>query len=305
MRLLSVPGLLFCAATLLAQVTPVPPAPGVDVIADPEINRLTDTELQLQQQANLLSPDRPEDAARLRANLEQQIKTCTDLFRRNTESHFALQCKNAAEQRLAELTGKARDEETRKQKGEESLSSVWGSLARRDLAAAVTALASARMLLPNDPRVAIAGRAVDRANWVQRIRGYSLIGLFVLVTGGLLAFLRGLRKQKQPILNILSGPLMGRQFPLDQEVVHIGAIRGDADHKNDLVIEDETKRISRFHCYIAKRKEKYYVVDKNTHNGTFVNGRRIGGGLEVPIRKGDRLDLAHVCVIEFKLVKNQ
>lgn len=61
-----------------------------------------------------------------------------------------------------------------------------------------------------------------------------------------------------------SGPNMGRRYPLQSEVVHIG--RGD---QVDIRIQDNS--VSRTHAKIEPMKEGFFLLDTNSLNGTYVN----------------------------------
>jgi pSer/pThr/pTyr-binding forkhead associated (FHA) protein len=47
--------------------------------------------------------------------------------------------------------------------------------------------------------------------------------------------------------------------------------------------------VSRRHCQLVLENDQLFVQDLDSHNGTFVNGRRIDN--RQPIRHGDRIDL--------------
>ncbi len=60
------------------------------------------------------------------------------------------------------------------------------------------------------------------------------------------------------------------RFQLDREVVTIGR-----DLSNDLVIE--SPEVSRFHAEIHSSNGTASVADRNSMNGTFVNGLQVAG----------------------------
>ncbi|WP_291630876.1 FHA domain-containing protein [Clostridium sp.] len=53
------------------------------------------------------------------------------------------------------------------------------------------------------------------------------------------------------------------------------------------------KAISRKHCSIRKKGDKYYLTDLGSSNGTFVNGVRLAQGDSVEIKVGDKIKLAN------------
>src|SRR5262249_60233242 len=68
--------------------------------------------------------------------------------------------------------------------------------------------------------------------------------------------------------SIMSGPLSGRRFLLHQDTTSIGRTTG-----NDIIIPART--VSRQHAVLRFENARWVVEDKNSVNGTFVNGTRI------------------------------
>jgi len=79
-------------------------------------------------------------------------------------------------------------------------------------------------------------------------------------------------------LYILNGPEMGRSFRLGDKV-YVG--RG---LDNDIQIIDRT--VSRKHLKIERRRDRYFVADLGSRNGTFFNGNYIAPGLELEVKEG-------------------
>lgn len=67
---------------------------------------------------------------------------------------------------------------------------------------------------------------------------------------------------------------------------------GKNPEKSDYAVADNTN-ISRVHAVITTRNGRYYVMDQNSTNGTFINGRIIKAGQETEILPGDCLMLAN------------
>lgn len=67
---------------------------------------------------------------------------------------------------------------------------------------------------------------------------------------------------------------------------------GKNPEKSDYAVADNTN-ISRVHAVITMRNGRYYVMDQNSTNGTFINGRKIKAGQETEILPGDCLMLAN------------
>ena len=69
-------------------------------------------------------------------------------------------------------------------------------------------------------------------------------------------------------------------------------VLGKNPEKSDYAVADNTN-ISRVHAVITMRKGRYSVMDQNSNNGTFINGRIIKAGQETEILPGDCLMLAN------------
>ncbi len=69
-------------------------------------------------------------------------------------------------------------------------------------------------------------------------------------------------------------------------------VLGKNPEKSDYAVADNTN-ISRVHAVITARNGRYYVMDQNSTNGTFINGRIIKAGQETEILPGDCLMLAN------------
>lgn len=69
-------------------------------------------------------------------------------------------------------------------------------------------------------------------------------------------------------------------------------VLGKNPEKSDYAVADNTN-ISRGHAVITMRNGRYYVMDQNSTNGTFINGRIIKAGQETEILPGDCLMLAN------------
>ena len=77
-------------------------------------------------------------------------------------------------------------------------------------------------------------------------------------------------------LLVQTGPSKGRELVSEKERIRIGHARagkgGDASG-NDLALDDE--KVSRHHCEILFTERGYLLVDLNSTNGTFLDGRQI------------------------------
>jgi predicted component of type VI protein secretion system len=89
-----------------------------------------------------------------------------------------------------------------------------------------------------------------------------------------------------------SGPVLGREYPLDADLVTIG--RRD---ENAIVIKDPT--VSRKHAEIRRAGDDFLVVDKNSTSGVLLNGVPISG--EQRLKDGDRLGIGMSAVFLVQL----
>ena len=80
-------------------------------------------------------------------------------------------------------------------------------------------------------------------------------------------------------LYVLNGPQIGRSFELKHGVSYIGRA---AD--NDIRLSDN--RVSRKHLKVVKRRNRYFITDLKSRNGTFHNGKYIRPGIEVEAKVG-------------------
>jgi tetratricopeptide (TPR) repeat protein len=73
-----------------------------------------------------------------------------------------------------------------------------------------------------------------------------------------------------PKLIILRGENIERELELGTQDLRIG--RGA---ENDLILEDPTKAVSRFHAEIRPEGQGWVLIDLNSQNGTWIDGKRI------------------------------
>lgn len=103
------------------------------------------------------------------------------------------------------------------------------------------------------------------------------------------------RGKKNAYLEVTEGLDKGKKFNLDQEVAHIGAVAADGGNKNEIVVRDLERQISRFHCEIHKRNGQFFLIDCNSANGTKVDGNRAAAGKPVRLKSGARIELGGTC----------
>ena len=69
-------------------------------------------------------------------------------------------------------------------------------------------------------------------------------------------------------LNFMDRENLSKECELNEELATIGR-----EATNKLVIADPS--VSRQHAWVEKRDDGYYLVDKNSSNGSYVNGKKI------------------------------
>ena len=82
-----------------------------------------------------------------------------------------------------------------------------------------------------------------------------------------------------PKLHILTGPDKAQAFDVKDEPLFIGR-----SPQNDIQMSDIT--VSRRHLKIFRKRNKYFINDLKSENGTFVGGREIPAGIDYEIKEG-------------------
>jgi len=88
-------------------------------------------------------------------------------------------------------------------------------------------------------------------------------------------------------------------------VVHIGAVPEDGGSKNDIVVHDVERMISRFHCEIHHKEGKLFLNDLNSSNGTFVDKKKVPPGRPVRIKSGSQVALGGSCTLRVGFEKKK
>ena len=158
-------------------------------------------------------------------------------------------------------------------------------------------------------RLGASGPEVDRLHSLIRSRIRNRLWLRAgLGGGGVLAcvgmwifFWRRRGKTLTAYLIAVDGVDKGKRYLLNQEVTHIGGVAMDGGKKNEVLIRDPDRQVSRFHCEVHKRGNNCYLIDLNSSNGTFLHSRALQPGVAARLRDGDRFTLAHAAAFELRL----
>jgi len=85
------------------------------------------------------------------------------------------------------------------------------------------------------------------------------------------------------------------------EIGKQGMSIGKSGTKADIVIEGNPS-VSRKHAQITWQRQKYYIRDLGSANGTFINGKKLEKEEEYPLQSEDQVVFADVC---YRFVKNR
>jgi hypothetical protein len=84
----------------------------------------------------------------------------------------------------------------------------------------------------------------------------------------------------------IDGAVRDQQFAVDTDTFNIGAASD-----NHLVI-DHDQYVSRHHASLSRRNGDLAIADRQSKNGTFVNGKKLGDA-PTTLRVGDRIRIGH------------
>jgi pSer/pThr/pTyr-binding forkhead associated (FHA) protein len=79
----------------------------------------------------------------------------------------------------------------------------------------------------------------------------------------------------------------------------------DGGKKNEVLVRDPDRQVSRFHCEVHKRGLNCYLIDLNSSNGTFLHSRVLQPGVAARLRDGDRFALARAASFELHLERQK
>lgn len=94
-----------------------------------------------------------------------------------------------------------------------------------------------------------------------------------------------------PALKMVRGPEPGKIYDLTDDSITIGRGR-----RNEIIIHDN--EISREHCRLVRVLYDYEIIDLESTNGTFVNGRRITN-MGIPLGDTNIIELGDSITLEY------
>ncbi len=272
-------------------------------------------QLQQQQLAQMKQEQRTQQEAQLlqqalrTSDPAQQIAIFDQILALNPNNQVAFNGRKEAVAKLEEQQRKAAEQAAAASQQEQaeqekqmtlaqSIQSAEAAFLAGNLMAAEKALNAAERIAPDNPQVQALRSRLNYAN--QRRSSILALGAAGLGTGciALLAWIFATRRRRDPYIEVVAGLDKGKRFNIDKEVVLIGAIPEDGGTKNDIVLRDAERMISRFHAQIHYKDGKLYIVDTNSYNGTFVDKKRLEPGKPVPLKGGSRVTFAGTCTVK-------
>jgi len=272
-------------------------------------------QLQQQQMAQMKQEQKTQQEAQLlqqalrTSDPAQQIAIFDQILALNPNNQVAFNGRKEAVAKLeeqqrkeAEKAAASNQQEQAEQEKQmtlaQSIQSAEAAFLAGNLLAAEKALNAAERISPDNPQVQALRSRLNYAN--QRRSSILALGAAGLGTGciALLAWVFAARRRRDPYVEVVAGLDKGKRFNIDKEVVMIGAIQEDGGTKNDIVLRDAERMISRFHAQLHYKEGKLYVVDTNSYNGTFVDKKRLEPGKPVLLKGGSRVTFAGTCTIK-------
>jgi len=130
----------------------------------------------------------------------------------------------------------------------------------------------------------------------MRLSGLELVNGRIICIGLLTISgerIKEMRRPSTPSAALVTGS--GRAFPLTKPIVRIGRTDrfNEIFPEVDLFTEDPMRYISRRHAKLLRKGQQWVLVEQpGAKHGTYLNGRRLGPGVETPVRSGDSIRLA-------------
>ena len=217
------------------------------------------------------------------------------------EAQAKVEAQQANQQKAATAeVDQQKAEVSREQQTLASLSQAQASFLGGHLSQANTSLAVAERLAPDNPLVRDLRSRINSATSLRSRLYFLGGGAGVLGLAGIFAlWMRRRRQQKHPVFELIRGLDSGRRYPLDKDLIRIGAVAQDGGQKNDIVVRDVEHAVSRFHCEVRKDNGQLYITDLNSSNGTRIDGQVLEPGKPILLRRGAKLDLGGSVELQF------
>jgi len=99
-----------------------------------------------------------------------------------------------------------------------------------------------------------------------------------------------------PVLAVIQPTKARWEYPLRKTTVLIGRPGGQNQVDFDVSFYDPEGYVSRNHARIVEDQRRYYVIDLDSSNGTFVNGQRLAPQTPRWLRNGDQVGMGQVVL---------
>jgi hypothetical protein len=246
----------------------------------------------------------------------EQVKLYTEILLLDPNNTVAYQARKEAQDKIDRAAAEqAQQQAQRAQQVEEAISrettrrqalkKAEEAYLAGDAEAAARQVEIARRAAPNDPEVKNMADLVGREIESRRRKKYLLLGGGAALAAVLMLVLILRMRSRDPYMEIISGEGKGKRFPFDGEVMRIGAVAQDGASKNDIVVRDVERMISRFHCEIHRRGKKFYLIDCESANGTWVDRKQAPPNKPVRLKGGARIDLAGTATLRLGFEKRK
>jgi len=310
------------AAQLAPQLPPMPqlPAPTAPQAGSDAQARIMQQQMQQQQIAQMKQEQKQQQVAMLlqqalkSSDPSQQLGMYDQILMLDPNNQVAFNARKDAQGKLDEQARKSAqqaEESSKQAAGEQqkqanlagAIQGAEAAFLAGNLVAAEQSLSAAERIAPDNPQVRGLRSRLDVAR--QRkdsVLGLGAAGLGTVLLGGI-AWIFVAGRRKDPYAEIVDGLDKGKRYNIDKEVTMLGAIPEDGGAKNDIVLRDAERMISRFHAQLHFREGKLYVVDTNSFNGTFVDKKRLEPGKPRQLKGGARVSFAGTCTIKFGFEK--
>jgi hypothetical protein len=253
---------------------------------DPEVSRML---------VQALKTDDPEAKLKIYEKILDRDPGNADARSGYEKARGGVEQKRATDQ---ERKKKADEERGKQAHGRSALMAAEQAFIRRDIGGARAKFNEARSLGASGPDVIRIERLIvgaESRGGLQRTLGLGAGGV---VLAGLCLWIVSLFRKGKPYVELAGASGRGRRYPIDKDVLTVGAVAEYQGEPIDVVVVDHEKVISRLHCAIHKKGRDFYVVDYSS-NGTRLDGREIPKKLLIPLKRGARIHLGGDCTLKF------
>jgi hypothetical protein len=256
--------------------------------------------------AKALASQDPEEQARLYTQILLINPNNTVAFQGRKEALEKIEQRKAEQaQRQAQTAQQVEESLNRERTRRESLKKAEDAFLAGNAEAAARYLEPGKKVAPADPEIQSLDTLIQRELSARRRKTYLLIGGGIAVVLGAVIFLILRLRNRDPYVEIIQGDGKGKRYALDKEVVAIGAVPQDGSGKNDIVVRDPDRMISRFHCELHRRGCKIWLIDCESANGTWVDRRPAPPNKPVRVKSGAHIDLAGTCTLRLGFERRQ